>query len=136
MLVDRRRFLNLALANTVATSIYPLDAEQSNTQSPTKSATTFAFQQVDVFSSKPLLGNPLAVVVGADALSNEQMSALANWTNLSETTFLLEPRSKAALCRPPHLGQLSRLAVFGRQTQRKRDRAGMRTWTHPHPPRD
>jgi PhzF family phenazine biosynthesis protein len=96
MLVDRRRFLNLALANTVATSIYPLDAEQSDTQSPTKSATTFAFQQVDVFSSKPLLGNPLAVVVGADALSNEQMSALANWTNLSETTFLLEPRSKAA----------------------------------------
>jgi PhzF family phenazine biosynthesis protein len=96
MLVDRRKFLNLAAANTLSTPIFPLDAEQSNTQSRTKSATTFAFQQVDVFSSKPLFGNPLAVVVGADALSNEQMSSLANWTNLSETTFLLEPSSPSA----------------------------------------
>jgi PhzF family phenazine biosynthesis protein len=96
MLVDRRKFLNLAAANTIATSIYPLDAEQSKKQSPGKSATAFAFHQVDVFSSQPLLGNPLAVVVGADALSDEQMSSLANWTNLSETTFLLEPRSPSA----------------------------------------
>jgi PhzF family phenazine biosynthesis protein len=96
MLVDRRKFLNLAAANTIATSIYPFDAEQSKKQSPAKRATAFAFQQVDVFSSKPLLGNPLAVVVGADALSDEHMSALANWTNLSETTFLLEPRSPSA----------------------------------------
>jgi len=63
---------------------------------PAKAATTFAFQQVDVFSSKPLLGNPLAVVIGADALGDDQMTAFANWTNLSETTFLLEPRSPAA----------------------------------------
>lgn len=51
----------------------------------------FAFQQVDVFSSKRLKGNPLAVVIGADGLSDEAMAALANWTNLSETTFLLKP---------------------------------------------
>jgi PhzF family phenazine biosynthesis protein len=56
----------------------------------------FAFQQVDVFSSKPLLGNPLAVVIGADALSDEQMAAFASWTNLSETTFLLKSKSPDA----------------------------------------
>ncbi|MFT8719433.1 PhzF family phenazine biosynthesis protein [Acetobacter sp.] len=49
----------------------------------------FQFQQVDVFSSEPTKGNPVAVVVGADALTTEQMAAFANWTNLSETTFLL-----------------------------------------------
>jgi hypothetical protein len=51
----------------------------------------FVFHQVDVFTSQPLLGNPLAVVVGADTLTDAQMAALANWTNLSETTFLLRP---------------------------------------------
>ena len=58
--------------------------------------TSFAFQQVDVFTSRPLLGNPLAVVVGADALTDKQMAAFANWTNLSETTFLLQPRMTGA----------------------------------------
>lgn len=56
----------------------------------------FAFQQVDVFSSRPLRGNPLAVVVGADTLSEPEMAAFANWTNLSETTFLLKPKSAGA----------------------------------------
>lgn len=49
------------------------------------------FRQVDVFSSEPLLGNPVAVVHDADGLSEEQMAAFARWTNLSETTFLLTP---------------------------------------------
>jgi PhzF family phenazine biosynthesis protein len=57
---------------------------------------TFPFQQVDVFSSQPMRGNPLAVVAGADALSDQQMQAFANWTNLSETTFLLTPRDPKA----------------------------------------
>ena len=52
----------------------------------------FSFQQVDVFSSKTLLGNPLAVVIGADSLPASEMAAFARWTNLSETTFLLQPR--------------------------------------------
>jgi PhzF family phenazine biosynthesis protein len=52
---------------------------------------TFPFQQVDVFSSQPMRGNPLAVVIGADALGDAGMQAFANWTNLSETTFLLQP---------------------------------------------
>ncbi len=45
-----------------------------------------------MFSSRPLGGNPLAVVVGADVLDDVQMAAFARWTNLSETTFLLQPR--------------------------------------------
>jgi PhzF family phenazine biosynthesis protein len=52
---------------------------------------TFAFTQLDVFGATPMRGNPLAVVHGADALSDAQMAAFARWTNLSETCFLLEP---------------------------------------------
>ena len=58
--------------------------------------TEFIFRQVDVFTSQPLRGNPLAVVVGADALTDAQMAAFANWTNLSETTFLLRPTNPLA----------------------------------------
>ncbi|MBI5718612.1 MAG: PhzF family phenazine biosynthesis protein [Burkholderiales bacterium] len=54
------------------------------------------FDQVDVFSAVPLKGNPLAVVHGADGLSEETMAAFARWTNLSETTFLLSPTDPAA----------------------------------------
>lgn len=54
------------------------------------------FRQVDVFSAEPWLGNPLAVVHDADALSDDQMAAIARWTNLSETTFLCSPTDPAA----------------------------------------
>jgi len=54
------------------------------------------FRQVDVFTSTAYLGNPLAVVLGADGLSDDQMRRFANWTNLSETTFVLAPRDPAA----------------------------------------
>ena len=49
------------------------------------------FVQLDVFTSVPFLGNPLAVVIDADGLSTDQMQQFAQWTNLSETTFLLAP---------------------------------------------
>ncbi|MBE0620758.1 MAG: PhzF family phenazine biosynthesis protein [Burkholderiales bacterium] len=52
---------------------------------------TFRFTQVNVFSADPLGGNPLAVVHAAEGLTEAQMAALARWTNLSETTFLLPP---------------------------------------------
>ena len=58
--------------------------------------TRFAFSQVDVFTDRPLLGNGLAVVHGADALNAARMQALARWTNLSETTFLLAPSEPGA----------------------------------------
>ena len=50
-----------------------------------------AFKQVDVFTATPYLGNPLAVVLDGEGLSDAEMAAFARWTNLSETTFLLPP---------------------------------------------
>ena len=50
-----------------------------------------AFMQVDVFTSRPLFGNPVAVVLDADGLSDAEMQQMAQWTNLSETTFVLPP---------------------------------------------
>lgn len=49
------------------------------------------FKQVDVFTAQPFLGNPVAVVIGAEGLSTQEMQRIAGWTNLSETTFLLPP---------------------------------------------
>ena len=57
---------------------------------------TFPFTQVNVFSADPLGGNPLAVVHAAGGLGEAQMAALARWTNLSETTFLLPPTEPGA----------------------------------------
>ena len=48
------------------------------------------FKQVDVFTERPFLGNPVAVVIGAEALDTAEMQRIAGWTNLSETTFLLK----------------------------------------------
>lgn len=55
-----------------------------------------AFRQVDVFTRIPFKGNPVAVVFDADRLETQQMQAIANWTNLSETTFICAPRDSAA----------------------------------------
>ncbi len=52
------------------------------------------FVQLDVFSSRPLEGNALAVFLDGRGLSDEQMQALAREMNLSETTFIL-PRDAA-----------------------------------------
>lgn len=54
------------------------------------------FKQVDVFTSTPFNGNPLAVIMDADGLSDEQMQTIARWTNLSETTFVLPATESAA----------------------------------------
>jgi predicted PhzF superfamily epimerase YddE/YHI9 len=48
------------------------------------------FKQVDVFTKVPFQGNPVAVVIGAEGLDTATMQRIANWTNLSETTFLLK----------------------------------------------
>jgi PhzF family phenazine biosynthesis protein len=49
------------------------------------------FRQVDVFTGTPYLGNPVAVVLGAEGLTDQQMQQFAHWTNLSETTYVLAP---------------------------------------------
>jgi PhzF family phenazine biosynthesis protein len=54
------------------------------------------FAQVDVFSRIPFAGNPVAVVLDGSGLSTEEMQRFARWTNLSETTFVLEPTAPEA----------------------------------------
>ncbi|WP_310568036.1 PhzF family phenazine biosynthesis protein [Hydrogenophaga sp.] len=54
------------------------------------------FKQVDVFTTTPYRGNPLAVVLDGAGLSTEQMQHFTNWTNLSECTFLLPPTPEGA----------------------------------------
>ncbi|MGP5639578.1 PhzF family phenazine biosynthesis protein [Brachybacterium tyrofermentans] len=54
------------------------------------------FLQLDVFADRPQRGNPLAVVLDADDLSDADMQRVARWTNLSETTFLLAPTTQEA----------------------------------------
>jgi PhzF family phenazine biosynthesis protein len=54
------------------------------------------FSQVDVFAAEPLTGNPVAVVHDAAGLDEAEMRQFAQWTNLSETTFLLPPTDPAA----------------------------------------
>ncbi|MBY6241325.1 PhzF family phenazine biosynthesis protein [Methylosinus sp. Sm6] len=50
------------------------------------------FHTLDVFTDRRLAGNPLAVVLGADALDGATMQKIAREFNLSETVFVLEPR--------------------------------------------
>ena len=54
------------------------------------------FQQVDVFTAVPYLGNPVAVVLDGRGLDTAQMQAFTNWTNLSEATFVLPPEHPEA----------------------------------------
>jgi PhzF family phenazine biosynthesis protein len=57
---------------------------------------TREFKQVDVFGVSAYLGNPLAVVLDGSDLSDQEMQHFANWTHLSETTFLLPPSEAGA----------------------------------------
>lgn len=49
------------------------------------------FQQVDVFTAVPYRGNPVAVVLDGQGVSDADMQDFTNWTNLSEATFVLPP---------------------------------------------
>ena len=54
------------------------------------------FRQVDVFTTAPYHGNPVAVVLDGEGLEHEEMQRFAHWTNLSETTFVLPPTEPRA----------------------------------------
>jgi PhzF family phenazine biosynthesis protein len=54
------------------------------------------FAQVDVFTTEPYAGNPVAVVLDGTGLPTDAMHRFARWTNLSETTFVLAPESRDA----------------------------------------
>jgi len=57
----------------------------------------FAMAQWDVFSSRPLEGNSLAVFLDGRGLTDAEMQSVAKEMNLSETTFIL-PRDAATEC--------------------------------------
>ncbi|HEY1478543.1 MAG TPA: PhzF family phenazine biosynthesis protein [Gaiellales bacterium] len=54
------------------------------------------FRQVDVFTPTPYRGNPVAVVLDGSGLETDELQRFANWTNLSETTFVLPPSDPSA----------------------------------------
>ena len=64
-------------------------------------ARKFHFVQLDVFTTRPLEGNQLAVFSDARGLGDDEMQRLARETNLSETTFIL-PREAAVEQREGH----------------------------------
>ena len=54
-----------------------------------------AFHTLDVFTDRRFGGNPLAVVLDADALAPDEMQVVARELNLSETVFVLKPENPA-----------------------------------------
>lgn len=77
---------------------------------------TRAFKQVDVFTATPYLGNPLAVVLDGSDLDAGQMQRFAQWTHLSETTFLLPPTEPDADYRVRIFTPASELPFAGHPT--------------------
>ena len=57
---------------------------------------TVAFRQIDVFGEGPFTGNPVAVVLRAEGLADDQLRSFSVWSNLSECTFVLPPTDRAA----------------------------------------
>ncbi len=74
------------------------------------------FAQVDVFGRGQCSGNPVAVVLEAEGLGEEEMRRLARWTNLSETTFVLPPTRPAADYRVRILTPVLELPFAGHPT--------------------
>src|SRR6185295_4009232 len=74
------------------------------------------FKQVDVFTTRPFQGNPVAVVMNAAGLDDPQMQRIANWTNLSETTFVLPATIPAASYRVRIFTPHSELPFAGHPT--------------------
>jgi trans-2,3-dihydro-3-hydroxyanthranilate isomerase len=90
---SRRSFLQTAAAAGIAaaTGRVGTGAERSN---PDEDVRRFHCVQVDVFTSRRLEGNALAVFTDARGLNDSEMQDLARETNLQETTFVF-PRDAA-----------------------------------------
>ena len=83
------------------------------------------FAQLDVFADRPQRGNPLAVVLDAEGLSEQDMQRVAAWTNLSETTFLLPPTVPGADYRVRIFTPVGELPFAGHPTL-----GSARAWLH------
>jgi PhzF family phenazine biosynthesis protein len=71
---------------------------------------------VDVFTTMPYRGNPVAVVLDGQGLKGEQMQRLAHWMNLSETTFILPASDPEADYRLRIFTPVAELAFAGHPT--------------------
>jgi PhzF family phenazine biosynthesis protein len=94
---------------------------------------SYDYRVVDVFTARPMLGNPVAVVLGAEGLDTDEMQAIARWINLSETTFVLSqttaeadyrlriftPRSELPFTGHPTLGSAHAVLEAGAVTLRQ-----------------
>ena len=90
---SRRSFLQTVGVAGIAAAARNVGAlaEQSNSA---EGARRFHCVQMDVFTSRRLEGNPLAVFTDARGLTDSEMQGLASETNLQETTFVF-PRDPA-----------------------------------------
>jgi trans-2,3-dihydro-3-hydroxyanthranilate isomerase len=68
---------------------------------------------LDVFTTRPFAGNPLAVVADGDGLSPARMQAIAREMNLSETVFVQRPTNNRALARLRIFTTLRELPLAG-----------------------
>jgi PhzF family phenazine biosynthesis protein len=84
------------------------------------------FRHVDAFTTSPYRGNPVAVVLHAEGLTDEEMQRFAHWTNLSETMFVLPPTEPEADYR---------VQVDGARPEREYGASGSRDRTHAARPR-
>lgn len=75
-----------------------------------------AYCVVDVFTTLPMQGNPVAVVLDAEGLSAQDMQTMARWINLSETTFVLPASDKRADYRLRIFTPVSELPFAGHPT--------------------
>ncbi|OWR01447.1 PhzF family phenazine biosynthesis protein [Sphingopyxis witflariensis] len=71
------------------------------------------FSTVDVFTQTRFGGNPLAVVIGGEGLSEARMQAVAAEFNLSETTFVLPPADPAHTARVRIFNRSEEMAFAG-----------------------
>jgi trans-2,3-dihydro-3-hydroxyanthranilate isomerase len=91
----------------------------------------YPFSQVDAFTQKRLSGNPCAVILDADTLSDSEMLAIAREMNLSETSFVLRsvkadfrlrfftPAEEIPLAGHPTIATVFRLLELGKIPESK-----------------
>jgi trans-2,3-dihydro-3-hydroxyanthranilate isomerase len=73
----------------------------------------YTYHWLDVFTSEPFGGNPLAVFPDAEGLSDVEMQNIARELNLSETTFVLASEQPLAHCRVRIFTPINELPLAG-----------------------
>ncbi|NOZ32980.1 MAG: PhzF family phenazine biosynthesis protein [Alphaproteobacteria bacterium] len=76
----------------------------------------YTYFMLDVFTRTRLTGNPLAVILGADRLTDDQMQRVAREFNLSETVFLRAPMNERHLTSLRIFSPRSEVAFAGHPT--------------------